>query len=204
LIVNTWKDIMPLSPITLTGSNVRLIPLQLEHADELARIGVDPQIWTFMRYGPVTTLDRMRDFIDYLLKQQALGTDLPFTVQHLASGNLVGMTRFMNIEPANRALEIGGTWYGVDYQRTGVNTECKFLLLEYAFETLNIIRVQFKADLRNERSQRAIERIGAVKEGMLRDHMILPDGFIRTTVVYSILAAEWPAVKQRLTERMNR
>jgi RimJ/RimL family protein N-acetyltransferase len=110
----------------------------------------------------------------------------------------------MNIEPANRALEIGGTWYSVDFQRTGVNTECKFLLLQHAFEVLDCVRVQIKTDLRNERSQRAIERIGAVREGVLRDHMIMPDGTLRSSVYYSILAREWPEVKQRLVGLMNR
>jgi N-acetyltransferase len=195
---------MDLTPVTLTGNVVRLIPLEADQASELAQAGSDPHIWTYMRYGQVTTIQKMSGLIDYLLEQQAHGTDLPFTVQHVASGRLAGMTRFMNFESANRALEIGGTWYASDFQRTGVNTECKFLLMQYAFETLGIIRVQFKADLRNERSQRAIERIGAVKEGVLRNNMILPDSFVRSSVIYSVLAAEWPAVKQHLIELMNR
>ncbi len=140
----------------------------------------------------------MQRFVDNLLTLQERGTDLPFAVVHRETGKAIGMTRYMNIERGNRALEIGGTWYGVDYQRTGVNTECKFLLLRHAFEDLGCIRVQIKTDLRNERSQRAIERIGAVKEGVLRDHMILPDGTVRSSVYYSILAREWPSVKQRL------
>jgi RimJ/RimL family protein N-acetyltransferase len=106
--------------------------------------------------------------------------------------------------PHDRGLEIGGTWYGSDFQRTVVNTECKYLLLSHAFETLGCIRVQLKTDQRNERSQRAIERIGAVKEGVLRNHMILPDGRYRHSVFYSILDTEWPEVKKRLEERMER
>jgi N-acetyltransferase len=195
---------MDLSPVTLTGTIARLIPLQPDQASELAQAGSDPNIWAYMRYGQVTTIQKMSGLIDYLLEQQAHGTDLPFTVQLMSSGRLAGMTRYMNIEPANRALEIGGTWYASDFQRTGVNTECKFLLMQYAFETLGMIRVQFKAHLRNERSQRAIERIGAVKEGVLRNNMILPDGFVRSSVIFSVLAAEWPAVKQHLIELMNR
>lgn len=191
-------------PITLTGRIVRLVPLAREHAVELSAVGKDEQIWTFMRYGPITTEEKMNNFIEALLKYRARGTDLPFTVQHLQTGKLIGMTRYMNIEPANRALEIGGTWYGTEYQRTGANTECKFLLLEYAFEVLGVIRVQFKADQRNDRSQRAIERIGATREGVLRDHMILPDGTVRSSVFYSILAREWPGVKQHLIELMRR
>jgi RimJ/RimL family protein N-acetyltransferase len=109
----------------------------------------------------------------------------------------------MDIRPRNRGLEIGGTWYAVAHQRTAANTECKFLLLKHAFETLGCIRVQFKTDLRNERSQRAIERIGAVKEGVLRNHMIKPDGSLRHSVYYSIIDTEWPAVKQLLEAKLS-
>jgi RimJ/RimL family protein N-acetyltransferase len=108
------------------------------------------------------------------------------------------MTRYMDIQPRNRALEIGGTWYAAAFQRTAANTECKYLLLRHAFETLGCQRVQFKTDLRNERSQRAIERIGATREGVLRSHMLLPDGTLRSSVYFSILENEWPAVKARL------
>ncbi len=194
---------MEVKPVTLTGRIVRLEPLSMEHAPDLTLAGRDESIWKFMRYGVVTTEEQMRALIQYLLEAQARGTDLPFAVVHLASGKAIGMTRYMDIQPANRALEIGGTWYAVAYQRTGVNTECKFMLLQHAFETLGCIRVQLKADLRNERSQRAIERIGAVREGVLRDHMILPDGVVRSSVYYSILAREWPAVKRRLLDLME-
>ncbi len=195
---------MQLHPITLTGNLVRLAPLSLDYLPDLTAAGKDESIWQYMRYGAVTDEAAMRRFIHYLLDLQALGADLPFAVIHLATGKAAGMTRYMNIEPANRALEIGGTWYGVDYQRTGVNTECKFLLLRHAFEDLDCVRVQIKTDLRNERSQRAIERLGAVKEGVLRDHMILPDGTLRSSVYYSILAQEWPGVKERLMGMMER
>jgi N-acetyltransferase len=123
---------------------------------------------------------------------------LPFVVTHLESGRIAGATRYLNIMPHDRGLEIGGTWYGVDSQRTAVNTECKYLLLTHAFESLGCIRVQLKTDSRNERSQKAIERIGAKKEGILRNHMILPDGVIRHSVYYSILESEWGDVKKRL------
>ncbi len=194
----------PILPLTLTGKIVRLAPLSPHHVSELAIAGKDESIWAFMRYGPVTTEPEMQRFIDNLLALQERGTDLPFTVILLETGKAIGMTRYMNIERANRSLEIGGTWYAVDYQRTGVNTECKFLLLRHAFEDLGCIRVQIKTDLRNERSQRAIERIGAVKEGVLRDHMILPDGTVRSSVYYSILAREWPAVRQRLLRMLEK
>jgi len=142
----------------------------------------------------------MRSWVLDLLDRQTKGTDLPFTVIHLDSGRAIGATRYLNIRPQDRALEIGGTWYAVEFQRTAVNTECKYLLLKHAFEGLKCIRVQFKTDLRNERSQRALERIGAVKEGILRSHMITPDGYIRDSVFYSILASEWPLVRARLEE----
>lgn len=191
-------------PVTLTGEIVRLAPLELSHIPDLAAAGNDESIWQYMRYGAVTTETDMRRFVSSLLAMQERGTDLPFAVIHLNSHKTVGMTRYMNIEPANRALEIGGTWYSPAFQRTGVNTECKFLLLQHAFEVLDCVRVQIKTDLRNERSQRAIERIGAVREGVLRDHMILPDGTLRSSVFYSFLAREWPEVKQRLLNLMDR
>ena len=145
----------------------------------------------------------IRRWVELVLSRQANGTDLVFAVIHLASGRVAGSTRYLNISTQDRSVEVGGTWYGVDFRRTVVNTECKFLLLEHAFENLDCIRVQIKTDLRNERSQRAIERIGAVREGVLRDHMILPDGTVRSSVYYSILKAEWPAVKSRLEDMLS-
>lgn len=195
---------MDLKPITLIGKLVSLVPLGFEHTDDLASFAGDDSIWIYMRYGVVDNPEKMRGFIKYLLDAQARGTDLPFAVVHNPSGKAIGMTRYMNIEPPNRSLEIGGTWYAVQHQRTGVNTECKFLLLQHAFEVQGCIRVQIKTDSRNIQSQRAIERIGAVREGILRDHMILPDGTIRSSVYYSVLEREWPEVKQRLINLMNR
>jgi RimJ/RimL family protein N-acetyltransferase len=156
-----------------------------------------------MRYGTVDSREKMRAFITELLELRQAGTDLPFTVVFRETGRAIGMSRYLNIEPANRTVEIGGTWYRPEYQRTRVNTECKFLLLRHAFETLDCIRVQFKADVRNERSQRALERIGAVKEGVLRDHMILPDGTVRSSAFFSILAGEWPGVKAQLIRKLS-
>ena len=189
---------MKIEPVTLTGGIVRLVPLSFEHLADLTAAGKEENIWAYMRYGIVDSPDKMRAMIEDLLGRQAQGTDLPFTVIHLASGKAIGMTRYLNIEISNRAVEIGGTWYTPDFQRTGVNTECKYLLLRHAIEDLGCIRVQFKTDLRNVRSQTAIERIGAVREGVLRNQVILPDGFIRSSVYYSILAEEWPQVKTHL------
>jgi RimJ/RimL family protein N-acetyltransferase len=194
---------MKIEPITLTGQTVRLVPLQPAHVPELTLAGSDPGIWHYMRYGNIDNQTDMAAFVDDLLAHQARGTDLPFTVIHRKTGKAIGMTRYLSIEVENRGLEIGGTWYAVAYQHTAVNTECKFLLLRHAFEDLGCIRVQIKTDLRNERSQRAIERIGAIREGVLRDHMILPDGTVRSSVYYSVLAREWPAVKTHLSQLLG-
>ncbi len=195
---------MNIQPVTLEGHVVRLVPMTLEHIPELAIAGDDESIWQYMRYGNIYNEECIRAWVQDLLQAQEIGTDLPFTVFHLDSGQVVGATRYLNINIKDRAVEIGGTWYAVAFQRTAVNTECKYLLLKYAFETLGVIRVQFKTDLRNIRSQHAIERIGAVKEGVLRNHMILPDGYIRHSVFYSIVDEEWPAVKANLEVKLNR
>ena len=193
-----------IKPVTLTGTHVRLEPMTLEHVEGLAEIGVGHDFWDFMVYGKMENAEDMRDWVADILARAAKGTDLPFVAVHLASGRVAGATRYLNIMPNDRGLEVGGTWYGLDFQRTAVNTECKYLLFRHAFETLGAIRLQLKTDSRNERSQRAIERIGAVKEGVLRNHMILPDGVIRHSVYYSILDTEWEGVKKRLEERLAR
>ncbi len=195
---------MEVKPVVLTGNHVRLEPMTEEHVAGLAEIGVGQPFWDFMLYGNISTVDDMRDWVQDILARAEKGTDLPFTAVHLGSGRVAGATRYLNIMPQDRGLEIGGTWYGPEFQRTVVNTECKYLLLSHAFETLGCIRVQLKTDLRNERSQQAIERIGAVKEGVLRNHMLLPDGRIRHSVFYSVIDTEWPGVKKRLEEMLTR
>jgi len=188
------------TPITLTGKHVRIEPMTEAHIPALAEIGVGQGFWHFMLYGDMKTEADMRNWVlDILSRKQ----DIPFVVVHLASGRVAGATRYLNIMPNDLGLEIGGTWYGPEFQRTAVNTECKYLLLKYAFESLGAIRVQLKTDSRNVRSQKAIERIGGVKEGVLRNHMILPDGTIRHSVFYSILDSEWEGVKGRLEEMMR-
>jgi RimJ/RimL family protein N-acetyltransferase len=152
-----------------------------------------------MLFGEMRSADDMRRWVQGILSQP----DLPFVVIHLESGRVAGATRYLNIVPEHRGLEIGGTWYGVDFQRTAVNTECKYLLAKHAFETLGCIRVQFKTDLRNVRSQVAIERLGAKREGVLRNHMVMPDGTYRDSVFYSILDIEWPGIKERLEEKLS-
>jgi RimJ/RimL family protein N-acetyltransferase len=190
-------------PVTLMGKVVRLEPLSLAHLADLCEVGLDDDIWRYMLYGWVRTPDDLRRWVESMLALQEKGTDLPFAVIHLASNRAIGATRYLEIRPADRGLEIGGTWYGKAYQRTAVNTESKYLLLKHAFEELGCIRVQFKTDLRNVRSQQAIERLGAVKEGVFRNHRILPDGTIRHSVYYSIIVEEWPTVKARLERLLS-
>ena len=195
---------MEVKPVVLTGKGVRLEPMTEAHTAALAEIGVGQPFWHFMLYGDMNSTDDMRKWVQDILSRAEKGTDLPFVAIHLASGRVAGATRYLNVMPKDRGLEIGGTWYGLEFQRTPVNTECKYLLLHHAFETLGCIRVQLKTDSRNERSQKAIERIGAVKEGVLRNHMILPDGYYRHSVFYSILDTEWPEVKRRLEKMLER
>jgi RimJ/RimL family protein N-acetyltransferase len=195
---------MEIKPVVLEGKHVRLEPMTEAHTSALAEIGVGQDFWDFMVYGDMKTEDDMRGWVNQILDRAEKGTDLPFVVVHLASGRVAGATRYLNIMPNDRGLEVGGTWYGIDFQRTIVNTECKYLLLTHAFEKLGCIRVQLKTDSRNERSQKAIERIGAKKEGVLRNHMILPNGYIRDSVYYSILNTEWSDVKKNLEQIMKK
>lgn len=194
---------MNIEPVTLTGGWVWLEPLSEAHVPDLAAVGLEEEIWRYMRYGQVKTETQMRTWVWELLQLEKLGGDLPFAVIYAATGRAVGCTRYLNIHHSDRSLEIGGTWYGLDYQHTAVNTEAKYLLLRHAFEVLGCVRVNFKADSRNIRSQRAIERLGAVKEGLLRKHMILPDGYVRDSVIYSIIDDDWPTVKIHLEEKLN-
>ena len=197
--MTTWIE-----PVTLVGKHVRLEPMTEAHIPGLTMIGVGQSFWDFMLYGNMETEADMQNWVRDIIARGEKGTDLPFVAIHLASGRVAGATRYLNIMPRDRGLEIGGTWYGPEFQRSPVNTECKYLLLTHAFETLGCIRVQLKTDLRNERSQKAIERIGAKKEGVLRNHMILPDGRFRHSVFYSILDTEWGDVKKNLEAMMAR
>ncbi len=195
---------MNVEPVILTGQHVRLEPMTEDHIPGLAEAGRDPAIWHFMLYGDLTVAENMAAWVREILSRKAASTDQPFVVIHKESGKIAGATRYMEIRPAHRGLEIGGTWYNPAYQRTPVNTESKYLLLRHAFEALGCIRVQFKADSRNERSLKAIERLGATREGLLRNHMILEGGLIRHSVYFSILDSEWPSVKARLGEMLAR
>ena len=185
------------APVTLAGEHVRLEPLALQHTPALFEASRDEEIWRYLVEQPKGVAD-MRALVDEALEAQSRGVELPFAVVHLASGRVVGSTRLLDLTPADRKLEIGWTWYARDQWHTAVNTECKYLLLRHAFESLGCIRVLLKTDLRNERSQRAIERIGGVREGVLRRDRIVKNGYQRSSVYYSILDDEWPRVKTRL------
>lgn len=185
-----------LEPVKLEGRFVRLEPLTREHLDGLCAIGFDPSLWAVANVR-VTSREEMAAYI-----AAAQGpSQLAFAVIHKPSGRVAGSTRFLNFEPAHARIEIGSTWYGVEFQRTAVNTECKLLLFRHAFEQLGMNRVELKTDARNERSQRAILRIGATREGTLRRHMIVP-GHVRDTVYFSVIAEEWPEVEAKLEARL--
>lgn len=198
---------MPLGyrrPVVLEGRYLTLEPVVLEDAAELSVAARSPEIWQFMRYGPGDTEPAMRELIQMFLDLEQRGTDLPFALRLRPERRLVGMTRFLGIDRANRTVEVGGTWLDRSYWRTPLNTDSKRQMLGYAFEVEGTHRVQIKTDTRNVRSQRAIERLGAVKEGVERDHLILRDGYVRSSVIYSILAREWPEVKARLDAQLHR
>ena len=196
-------EMIDVKPVVLTGRFVRLEPLTEDHAAGLSEIGMDDNIWKYLPYGRMQNEHDIQAWVRIIMDRAAEGTDLPFVVIHLASGRVAGTTRYMEIRHEHDGLEIGGTWYGAEFRRTQVNTESKYLLLRQAFEEVKCIRVQLKTDSRNERSQRAIERIGAVKEGTLRNHMVLPDGYVRHSIYYSILNSEWPEVKLKLEQMLS-
>jgi RimJ/RimL family protein N-acetyltransferase len=195
---------MDVRPITLIGMVVRLEPLSAAHAEGLYTLAQEPRIWRYLPTDPSSSLEDMRMWIATAVRDQESGTQLPFTILDHASGRPIGSTRYTNISPRDRGLEIGWTWLATQAQRTAVNTECKYLLLRHAFEKLGAVRVQFKADVRNDISQRAIERLGAVREGVLRKHMLVLDGHTRDSVMYSILDSEWPTVKARIEGFLER
>jgi RimJ/RimL family protein N-acetyltransferase len=190
-------------PVTLEGNFVRLEPLQeVRHLPGLCAIGLDPDLWSLVPYQ-VTTPEEMREYIRHALEAETAGAALPFVKIEKSTGRVVGSARYMNIDMANRRVEIGATWIGAPWQRTAINTESKYLLLRHAFETLGCIRVELKTDALNERSRKAILRIGAKEEGTLRQHMLTWSGRRRDTVYFSILDSEWPGVKANLEEKLK-
>lgn len=190
-------------PVTLTGSVVRLEPLGLAHLDGLADVGLDPVLWRWIPF-PVRTRDDLRRYIEDALRDREAGRAMPFATIERASGRPIGSTRYGSIDLANRRVEIGWTWVAPAWQRSAVNTEAKLLMLEHAFERLGCIRVEFKTDALNAQSRSALLGIGATQEGILRQHMVTETPRLRDSVYFSILDAEWPAVKERLRARLNR
>jgi RimJ/RimL family protein N-acetyltransferase len=193
---------LDIQPVELIGRRSKLIPLEIGHLPGLLDAGQFAEIWAYMPQN-LMHADAMEAWIGEALRAQQQQRELPFTIVDQETGQIVGSTRLLDIDRPNRGVEIGWTWLTPTVWRTRVNTECKYLLLRHCFETLQAIRVQFKTDLRNERSQQAIARLGATREGVLRHQRILPDGYRRDSVYFSILEQEWPAVKARLEGRLE-
>jgi N-acetyltransferase len=191
------------APVTLTGRHAILEPLSYDHHDGLTEAVRDGELWKLW-YTAVPSPEGMRAEIGRRLGLQQAGNMLPFAVRSRSSGRIAGMTTYMNIDAHNRRVEIGSTWYAKSAQRTPLNTECKLMLLAHAFETLDCIAVEFRTGFFNFASRRAIERLGAKQDGILRSHQFYADGSLRDTVVFSIVAQEWPAVKRHLEFKLAR
>ncbi len=190
-----------LQPVTLQGAHMRLESLQSGHAAQLRDAASDGELWRLW-YTSVPTPDCVEAYIATALAERDAGTCLPFAVRD-ADGVIVGSTRYCYADAVNRRLEIGYTWYATRVQRTGLNTEAKLLLLRHAFETLDCIAVEFRTNWFNQRSRAAIARLGAKQDGILRNHIVMPDGSYRDTVVFSIIASEWPAVRRNLLFKLD-
>ncbi|PFV93173.1 GNAT family N-acetyltransferase [Priestia megaterium] len=188
-----------LNSVTLLGERVKLIPLEELHTEGLHEAAKEPEIWSHLP-SKIQSIEDIKQLVKNALKSKESGQELPFVVLDLETNLIVGSTRFLDISVPNKSLEIGWTWYNPSVWRTRVNTECKYLLLKHCFDELNFNRVQLKTDVRNQRSRTAILRLGAVQEGILRKHMILPDGFARDSVVFSIIKEEWSSIKERLED----
>jgi RimJ/RimL family protein N-acetyltransferase len=194
---------MDLAPRTLEGPTIRLEPLAPDHLDGLCRAGLDPDLWR-LTVNRVTDRTAMEGYVSAAWDEQRTGTMLPFATVLRQTGEVIGSTRFGNASPANRRVEIGWTWLGRPWQRSGANTEAKYLMLRHAFETWDCIRVEFKTSALNQRSRAAIVRLGAREEGILRHHMINEDGSLRDSVYYSVLRGEWSEVRDRLEDLLSR
>lgn len=196
-------DFMKIEPVTLRGRHIRLEPLSLAHHAQLWEVAADPAIWRW-NPRPVLSSEKMRLYIETALQAEAAGAQLPFATVLNTLEHAIGSTRFADIDRVNRHVEIGFTWINPRWQRTPVNTEAKYLMLRHAFEQWGCLRVELKTDALNERSRNAILRIGATQEGTFRRHMVTESGRIRDSVYFSIVDTEWPAVKERLEEKLAR
>ena len=192
---------MSVEPVTLEGNHVRLEPLSLEHLDALCAAGLDPEIWKFTTVN-IRNRDEMRAYIEEALQLSAAGTVIAFATCDKGSNTIVGSTRFADIQKQHRTMEIGWTWIARSHQRTAVNTEAKYLMLRHAFEKMDARRVMLKTDETNLKSRAAIARIGAKQEGILRNHMLVWGGRNRNSVIFSIIAEEWPEVKRNLEAKL--
>jgi N-acetyltransferase len=188
-------------PLILQGRIIRLEALSQSHHDQLVAAARDGALWN-LPYTVVPSEETMSVYIERALEMQGQGRELPFAIVHLATGKVIGSTRYMNIEPAHKRLEIGYTWLAASFQRTAANTEVKYLLLQQAFDVFGSIRVEFFTDVLNERSRAALVRIGAKEEGVQRNHMIMPNGRFRDSACFSIIQQEWPNVRRQLVERL--
>ena len=192
-------------PVVLEGTFVRMEPLALRHAEALFAASQDPEIWRWLPAPMFSSVAEVRSWIEEALALQAKGEVVPFATIRKSDGAAVGSTRYLDIRPPHRAIEIGWTWLATAAQRTPVNTEAKFLMLQHAFETLGAIRLQLKTDERNEKSRKAIGRLGAVFEGILRNYQTRThDGYVRNTAMFSITDTEWPVVKAGLEAKLAR
>lgn len=194
---------MNLRPVVLRGKAVRLEPLGYQHTDDLAEAAAFDEIWTYLDEPTPRTVQAITALIRDALEELERGVRVPFAIIDLSVGKAVGSTSYIDIRPHDRTVEIGWTWLTPQAWGTGVNTEAKFLLLQHAFEEHQVGRVAIKTDARNKRSQRAIARLGAVREGVWRNHRLLSTGEYRDTVYYSVIRSEWPAVRQHLIARLQ-
>ncbi|WP_410566090.1 GNAT family N-acetyltransferase [Acinetobacter sp. H1(2024)] len=192
---------MPLN-ITLSSHRIRLRILTIEDSRDLVTAASDGELWN-LPFTVVPSAETVDDYIQHALEGYQAGTVLPFVVEDIATGKIIGSTRFWKIDRKNLKLEIGSTWYSKSWQRTYANTEAKYLLLQYAFEELNCVRVQFTTDVLNEKSQNAILRLGAQKEGVVRNERIMPNGRKRNSVRFSIIDEEWQSIKDNLIKKLN-
>ncbi|EKP06736.1 acetyltransferase (GNAT) domain protein [Leptospira kirschneri str. 200803703] len=197
------KHHFPPEPISLIGNHVELHPLKMEHCETLTKAVLDGELWKLW-FTLVPSPEAMKQWIEKALTEEKEKSSLPFVVQSKVDGKIIGSTRYMNIEKTDKRLEIGSTWYSKEYQKTFVNTECKFLLLEYAFENLDCIAVEFRTHRLNQNSRKAIERLGATLDGILRNHRTMPNGTLRDTAVYSIISSEWPTTRSHLKFKLER
>ena len=198
MAAQTWVE-----PVVLEGDRVRLEPLRADHLADLSLVAFDPLLWRWTIMGPQDEAG-LRRWVETALANADAGVERPFATIDRASGRAIGSSRYLSIVPEHRRLEIGWTWVGTAYQRTGANREAKLLQLSHAFETLDAQRVEFKTHSRNERSRNALAGIGATFEGVFRNHMIMPDGSVRHSAYFSITSEEWPAVKARIVAGLSR